>query len=144
LQGCQIAEDKLLSLVINNLVEAEEVLLAWQELDVYAYPVDRQVVKLLLNELQKGKTLDIRRLIEQFEGEEVGQRLAQIAWAESFELDNPVVVAGDCLGKLKQLAIRQAISEAEKRLRNEKDAVQRKLLLQELQLLLEKQKGLRH
>ena len=144
LRGFQIAEDKLLGLVLNNVTGSEELLVAWQELDVYAYPIDRELVELLKDELQKGQVLDVRRLREQVTSPELGKRLAQVVWSDSLELENAAIVASDCLGKLKQLAIRCAIADVQKRLQKEVDVAIRKQLLQDLQILIEKQKGLRH
>lgn len=144
LRGYQVAEDKLLSLILSNQVGAEELLLAWQELDIYAYPIDRELVELLKNELQAGQALDVRRLRERTDNLEVGQRLAQVTWMENIELENAAIVASDCLGKLKHLAIRQSITAVQEQLQREKDMAQRKQLLHELQTLIETQKGLRH
>ena len=143
LRGCQIAENKLLSLILTGLVDAEELLLEWQSLDVYAYPADRRLVEFLLAELQEGKVLDVKRLMEQIEDKEMGQRLAHIAWTEDLEEERAAVVARDCLLKLKQLAVRHTISDIQERLSIEKNPKQRKQLLEELQVLLVRQKGLR-
>ncbi len=144
LRGYQVAEDKLLNLILSDQVNGQELLLAWQELDVYAYPADRELVALLLEEMQAGQVLDGRRLLERIDNREVAERLAQVMWSENIELENAAIVARDCLDKLKHLAIHQAITAVQEKLRIEKDTVKRKQLLQELQTLLEKQKGMGH
>lgn len=144
LRGDQVAEDKLLSLIFNNRVNAEELLLEWRKLDAYAYPCDRELVALLLGELQSGRQLDVRRLLEQIANPEIAQRLAQIMWVENIELENAAIVAKDCLLKLKQLALRQSINALNRALPREQDQIKRKQMLQELQQLIETQKELRH
>ncbi len=144
LRGYQIAEDKLLNLILGNHVDGRELLVAWQELDVYAYPVDRELVALLLQELQEGYVLDGRRLLERIDKPEIAKRLAQVMWTENIELEKAAVLARDCLDKLRHLAIKRSITEVQERLRSEKDRDERKQLLQQLQSLLEMQKGMRH
>jgi hypothetical protein len=142
-RGYQVAEDRLLSLILSNRVNAEELLLTWQELDVYANPVDRELVALLLEWLRDEQVLDICRLREQIDNPEIAQRLAQIVWTENIELESATIVANDCLNKLKQLALRQSIAAVNERLQTEQDASRRKQLLQELQRLIETLGGLR-
>lgn len=144
LRGYQVAEDNLLGLILSNQVDSQALLMAWQELDIFAYPIDRELVELLRNELQEGQVLDVRRLRERIDRPEIAQRLAQVMWTENIELENAAIVASDCLGKLKHLAIRQSITAVQEQLQREKDTVKRKQLLQELQTLIETQKGLRH
>lgn len=142
-RGYQIAEDRLLSLILSNKVNAEAMLLAWQKLDVYANPLDRELVSLLLEGLRDEQVLDIPRLREQIDNPEIAQRLAQIMWAENIELESAVIVAKDCLNKLHQLALRQSIAAVNERLQIEQDASKRMQLLQELQGLIETLGGLR-
>lgn len=144
LRGYQIAEDKLLNLIISNQVEGRELLLSWQALDAYAHPADRELVSLLLKELQEEQVLDGRRLLERVDNPEITERLAQVMWTENIELEKAAVVARDCLDKLKHLAINQSIAAVQEKLRLEKDSDERKQLLQQLQELLEMQKGMRH
>lgn len=144
LRGFQVAEDKLLSLILQNSVDSWELLSSWQEIDAYAYPIDRELVEILKRELAKDPVLNVRRLREQDMPAELSQRVAQLAWVNEIAIDNAVAVANDCLRKLKQLSIRQSISALQGQLLQEKNAMKRKNLLQELQKLIEKQKGLRH
>ncbi len=144
LRGYQVAEDNLLGLILSNQVDSQELLMAWQKLNVFAYPVDRELIELLSSELQEGPVIDVRRLRERIDNEEIAQRLAQVMWTENIELENAAILASDCLDKLKHLAIRQSITAVQEQLQLEKDPVRRKQLLQELQVLIETQKGLRH
>lgn len=79
LKGCLVAESTLLSLLLRNLVGAEELLLEWQAEGVYAHPADQQIVDLMLAQLQSGQTIEARRLLEQVKDQAVGQRLAELA-----------------------------------------------------------------
>ena len=144
LHGCQIAETKLLSLLLDDLVGGEELLLEWQQLDVYAHPIDQLVVEILLRELQAGRPIDINHLLEQAGNAALGRRLAEIAWSADPKEENADIVARDCLGKLKQLAVRNSIQALEQRLATVTNIDARKQMLQELQALIQTQKGVRH
>ncbi len=144
LQGFLVAESTLLSLLLSNLDGAEELLLEWQAEDIYAHPADRQLVALMLGQVQSGQTIDARRMLEQVDDRTVGQRLAEIAWSEGAPAQNAETVARDCLQKLRQLGVRQAIARTQAELLAVDNAEARKQLMQELLALIEKQKVLRH
>jgi DNA primase len=143
-KGCQAAESVLLSLLLHNLAGAEELLLEWQAENVYAHPADRQLVEAMLQQLQSGQPIDANRLLEQVTDKAVGQRLAEVAWADQPSEQNAEVVARDCMLKLKQMAIREAIADRQKQLVTAQGPAARTELLRELQTLIEKQKVLRH
>lgn len=142
--GCQVAESTLLGLLLRNLVGAEELLLEWQAEAVYAHPADQQIVQLLLQQLQNGQAIDHNRLLEQVSDKAVGQRLAEIAWADQPAEQNAEKIARDCMLKLKQMAVRQAIADRQKQLVTAQSPAARTELLRELQTLIEKQQALRH
>ncbi len=143
LKGCRLAEGRLLSLIMRNLVGAEELLMQWQAIGAYAHPADKVIVELLLKQLQSGQTLDAQRLMEQTEDSELGQRLAELLLTDCPEEHNAGMVARDCLIRIEQYSIRQAIELCHKRLASENEPQNRMQILQELQALLEKQKSLR-
>ena len=144
IKGCQVAEGILLSLLLRDLVGAEELLLEWQAEDVYAHPADRQIVTLMLKQLRSGQLIDANRLLEQVEDAVVGQRLAEIAWADSPSEQNADAVARGCILKLKQMAVRQAIADKQGQLITAQSPDAKNGILRELQSLIEKQKVLRH
>ncbi|MGI6358120.1 MAG: DNA primase [Bacillota bacterium] len=143
-RGCLVAENTLLGLLLQNLVGAEELLLAWQAENVYAHPADRQLVSLMLQQIQSGHAIEVGRMLEQIADRAAAQRLAEVALAEAPPMADAEVVAQDCLQKLKLMAIRQAIARVQGQLVATEDDTERRRLLHELQLLIEKQKALRH
>ena len=82
--------------------------------------------------------------MEQITDSAASQRLAEIALVEDQTIAPAEVVARDCLQKLKLMAVRQAIARVQGQLVAAKDVEERRRLLQQLQLLIEKQKVLRH
>lgn len=142
-KGCCLAEGKLLSLIMRNLVGAEELLMQWQAIGAYAHNADKVIVEQLLGQLQSGQALDAQSLLEQAEDDQLGQRLAELLLTECPEEQNASIVARDCLTRIEQYSVRQAIELCHKRLASETEPQTRKQVLEELQSLLEKQKGLR-